>query len=224
MTRPSLLSDEDYIKQRYRRWRHTLVPFSYKQTKSVRLAQILEETGGLSSVALELGVGPGGIAAPLSRRGVRVVGIDLSAEALERAKQYCRNDDVALLRGSGFRLPFPDSSISLVYASQVLHLFDNKIRLRLMQEVRRVLRSGARFVFDMKNVWSHPLRYWMSPAKLKRRNFPSTAEVRTLLDCAGFGDVELRPGVMPGLGARQVPNVNLLRAMSHTRFFIARAS
>jgi SAM-dependent methyltransferase len=223
MTTPSSLSEEDYIRRRYERWRDMAVPFAYKHTKSVRLAQILEDTGGLAPLALELGVGPGGIAGPMSRRGMHVVGIDLSPDALMRAKEHCRGSRVTLLRGSGFALPFRDKSFPLVYASQVLHLFDNDMRLKLIEEVRRVLRPGARFVFDMKNVLTHPLRYWGSSASQKKRHFPSTAEIRTLLDRAGFGDIEIRPGVMPGLGARRVPNAAFFRALAHTRFFIARS-
>src|SRR5688572_12327590 len=191
MTTPSSLPEEDYIKRRYRRWRNLVVPFAYKQTKSVRLAQILDETGGLTSTALELGVGPGGIAGPISRRGIRIVGIDLSREALDRAKQYCQNDDVVLLCGSGFALPFKDASFPLVYASQVLHLFDDEGRLRLMLEVKRVLRPGARFVFDLKNVGSHPIRYWRSSVKRRRRNFPTSRQIQALLSRAGFTDVDI---------------------------------
>jgi SAM-dependent methyltransferase len=222
MTTPVSRLEEDYIKQRYERWRDMAVPFAYKETKSVRLAQILNQTGGLTPTALELGVGPGGIAGPMSRRGMRVVGIDLSPDALLRAKEHCRGEAVALLRGSGFALPFSDRSFPLVYASQVLHLFDNEGRLRLMREVKRVLQPGARFVFDMKNVLSHPLRYWTSTSSRKRRNFPATRELEELLRSAGFSSVEVHPGVLPGLGAVQVRNAGIFRAVAHTRFFIAR--
>ena len=222
MSTPASRSEEAYIKRRYERWRGMAVPFDYKETKSVRLAQILRDTGGLAPMALELGVGPGGIAGPMSRRGMQVVGIDLSPEALQRAKEHCRGDQVALLRGSGFALPFADQSFSLVYTSQVLHLFDNDGRLRLMREARRVLRPGARFVFDMKNFLSHPVRYWTSSAERKQRNFPGTGELEALLKEAGFASVDIRPGVLPGLGAVQVPNAALFRALAHTRFFIAR--
>jgi SAM-dependent methyltransferase len=222
MSTPSSRSEEAYIKRRYERWKGMAVPFAYKETKSLRLAQILGDTGGLVPTALELGVGPGGIAGPMSRRGMRIVGIDLSPEALQRAQEYCRQDQVALLRGSGFALPFPNESFSLVYASQVLHLFENDGRLRLMREARRVLRPGARFVFDMKNALSHPLRYWTSSVDRRQRNFPTTDEIRTLLERAGFASVELRPGVLPGLGAVRVPNLGIFRLVAHTRFFVAR--
>ena len=39
---------------------------------------------------------------------------------------------------------------------------------------------------------------------------------------AAFDDVEMRAGVMPGLGAVKVPNLPLFRSLAHTRFFIAR--
>ena len=215
-------AEETYIKERYTRWRGMAVPFVYKKTKSARLAQVLRATGGLAPRALELGVGPGGIAAPLSRNGMQIIGIDLSSEALDRAREYCRDDNVRLLRGSGFSLPFQSEVFPIVYASQVLHLFDDGGRLRLMQEVRRVLQPGGRFIFDLKNIASHPLRYWMSKAARRKRNFPATAQVQALLSQAQFVDVTIRAGVMPGFGAINVPNIPVLRAMAHTRFFIAR--
>ena len=175
------------------------VPFDYKRLKSARLAQILAETGGLPRTALELGVGPGGIAGPLSRRGVHLVGMDLSIDALRRAQEYCRSDDVVLLRGSGFSLPFSNGTFPVVYASQVLHLFENDGRLALLREASRVLEPRGRLVFDMKNVIAHAFRYLGSSPDRKRRNFPRFAEVRHLLDQAGFVNTETRPGLLPGL-------------------------
>ena len=131
---------EAYITARYERWRTMTVPFEYKRSKSERLAAILLQTGGFPKRALELGVGPGGIAGPLSHHGIRLVGMDLSIEALLRAKDHCKNDDVSLLRGSGFSLPFASGSFPVVYASQVLHLFDHDGRLALMREARNRLR------------------------------------------------------------------------------------
>ena len=215
--------EEAYIKHRYERWRDMVVPFAYKETKSVRLAQILTRTGGLASPALELGVGPGGIASPMSRRGIRVVGMDLSPDALYRAQDRCRDDEVVLLRANGFALPFQKHSFPVVYASQVLHLFDNDRRLSLMQEVRRVLQPGGRFVFDMKNVLTHAVRYWMSSSNRKRRNFPATKEILALLAQAGFAHVEVHPGVLPGVGALELPNARVFTTLAHTRFFVARS-
>jgi ubiquinone/menaquinone biosynthesis C-methylase UbiE len=199
----SELNREEFIKHRYERWRLMKVPFDYKRSKSERIAEIIRGTGGLPQTALELGVGPGGIASPLSRHGVHVVGMDLSADALLRAKDYCRDDNVSLLRGSGFALPFADNTLPLVYASQVLHLFSHDDRLALMREVHRVLEPGSRFVFDMKNVVTHAIRYLRSTPRR-------------------FADIETRPGLLPGLTVAKLPNVGILRRFAHTVFFVAR--
>ena len=214
---------ETYVVQRYEPmwgdWRPT---YGYKHVKGARLARIILDTGGLTRKALELGVGPGGIAAVLSKRGINVIGMDLSANALQRAKEHCRGENVSLMRGSGFQLPFRAASLPLVYASQVLHLFDDPGRLALMREVHRVLEPGGRFVFDMKNASSHFLRVlFRYSAERRRRNFPPQSAVLELLQQAGFSSIRRMPGVLPLVRFAGVPNSALARALSHTTFFVA---
>jgi len=215
---------DEYIKRRYERWRLMAVPFDYKRAKSNRIAEIIKDTGGLPVTALELGVGPGGIAGPMSRQGMHVFGMDLSVDALFRAKEYCRDDKVSLLLGNGFALPFADRTFPLVYASQVLHLFDHDGRLSLMREAHRVLKPNGRFVFDMKNAVTHVFRYMRSSAERKQRNFPPLGELSALLRQAGFTDVEMRPGLLPGFSTARVPNLSLFNTIAHTVFFVARKS
>lgn len=214
-------SAERYIVNRYKVWEGWDGGFDYKHAKGARLARILLETGGLAPIALELGVGPGGVAAALSRHGMRIIGVDLSPEALVRAQAHCRGENVRLMRGSGFQLPFADQSLPLVYASQVLHLFDSSKRLMLMTEARRVLRPGGRFVFDMKNLAPHVLRVFKYSAEGRRQNFPSSTHVVALLRDAGFGSVVQRPGLLPLTTRSRVPNNILSRTVAHTTFFIA---
>jgi SAM-dependent methyltransferase len=214
---------EAYIVERYAGvWQQWTQPgYQYKHAKGERVVNILRETGGLNGLVLELGVGPGGIARTVSRQGAHVVGIDLSPEALSRAKEHCRADAVTLMRASGFSLPFRNGSLPLVYASQVVHLFDAPGRLALMREVHRLLRSGGRFVFDMKNASSHLLRVARYSRERRRRNFPAQREILSLLREAGFSDVARRPGLLPVFWGARVPNNAILRALAHTTFFIA---
>ena len=223
MTQPRA-SSESHIVEQYERWSTTDVPFDYKRTKGGRIDAILQESGGRPRLALEVGVGPGGIARLLSQEGIHVVGMDLSPEALVRAQEHCRGHKVGLLRGSGFSLPFRDGTFPAVYASQVLHLFQDDGRLALMREVHRVLERNGRFVFDMKNRLAHASRYLGSTAGRKRRNFPPLATIRTLLQQAGFSDIDMRPGVLPVVGLTHVPNLSVLRWIAHTTFFVARRS
>ena len=222
MTQSDFRNAEDYVRQRYVRWRTMTIPFDYKRRKGDRLVEILMDTGGLPKTALELGVGPGGVARAVSEAGPHVIGMDLSPEALLRAREHCANVNVSLLCGSGFALPFGNGTLPLVYASQVLHLFDSRGRLSILREARRVLQPGGRFVFDMKNVASHPWRYFSSSAEKRSRNFPPRSEIASLLRDAGFGKVDVKAGLFPLLGASIPSNSRSLTSLAHTRFYVAR--
>ena len=98
---------------------------------------------------LDLGCGPGTITADLAERVApgAVVGVDPSAEVIERARVNVaeRTGGVpAGLRfevGDGYRLGFEDASFDVVHAHQVLqHLTDPVAALR---EARRVLVPGG---------------------------------------------------------------------------------
>jgi ubiquinone/menaquinone biosynthesis C-methylase UbiE len=215
-------SAEAYVTDRYRLWRGLQINFDYKQKKADRIARIMADSGGAEKVALEIGVGPAGIAVPLSRRGIKVIGMDISPDALDRARAHVGTEDVALLRGSGFSLPFATGGLSLVYASQVLHLFESPQRLALLQEIHRVLKPGGRLLFDMKNPLSHLLKYLATTPDRKRRNYPPRAEVLDLLRRSGFTRISTAAGVLPGIGPLAVPDLPVCRGLAHTTFYIAR--
>jgi SAM-dependent methyltransferase len=148
--------------------------------------------------------------------------MDLSPEGLLQAKRHCATVKVSLLQGSGFALPFRDGSLPVVYASQVLHIFDAQGRLAVMREVRRVLQPGGRFVFDMKNLATHPWRYLRTPAARRARNFPQPRTLRHLLTEAGFSRIDIQAGLFPLIGALIGPAAGPLCALAHTRFYVAR--
>jgi ubiquinone/menaquinone biosynthesis C-methylase UbiE len=212
---------EAHLVQRYRRWQ-SWDRFAYKHIKGARLVAILEETGGAARRGLEIGVGPGGVASVVSGSVGRLVGLDLSPDALVTASAHCAGLPVSLVRASGFVLPFATSSLDLVYCSQVLHLFTNATRFALMREVARVLRPDGRFVFDMKNRVAHPLQYLRASSRKRAIVYPTPVEVLTLLEASGFGEVRVFPGLLPRCRWIRVPNVALFRRLAHTRFYVAR--
>jgi ubiquinone/menaquinone biosynthesis C-methylase UbiE len=95
---------------------------------------------------LDCGCGPGSITVDVAQRiapGL-VVGIDVDAEQVERARQLASQRGLANVRfevGSAYELPFPEATFDAAYANNVLnHLGDP---LRALGEMRRVLRSGG---------------------------------------------------------------------------------
>jgi ubiquinone/menaquinone biosynthesis C-methylase UbiE len=214
-------SDEVFIANRYTHRRYWPAHFDYKKAKAARIGQIMAETGDLPSLALEVGVGQGGVAAAVSRQGIQVLGIDLSPDSIARARTHCRNENVTLLRASGFFLPFRSKSLEVVYASQVLHLFDTAGRSAILREVHRVLRPGSRFIFDMKNASTHLIKYLKRDPARRQRNYPSKSDITRLVRESGFSSVITRPGVLPLIHWTNVPNLGIFRILAHTTFFVA---
>jgi SAM-dependent methyltransferase len=86
---------------------------------------LLEATVAASGLVLEIGVGTGQLAVPLRGRGIRVVGVDLSAAMMARLRAKPRGSAVPLVRGDATCLPFADASFGGAYARWILHLIPN---------------------------------------------------------------------------------------------------
>ena len=94
---------------------------------------------------LEIGCGYGKqIRAIHQRIDARIVGLDFSPSQLELAATYLDGlDRVALVLGSGLRLPFPDQSFDLVLTSAVILHNPPPAAEAIRQEVLRVARRYA---------------------------------------------------------------------------------
>jgi ubiquinone/menaquinone biosynthesis C-methylase UbiE len=102
---------------------------------------------------LEIGFGTGHIVAALARAvgpGGTVFGIDLSDQMVRVAKQNL--DDAELLErirlrcGDAVQLPYASESMDAVFMSFTLELFDTPEIPVVLNECRRVLRTGGRIV------------------------------------------------------------------------------
>ena len=97
---------------------------------------------------LEYGCGRGGYIFDLARRGVDVVGIDISEEGIGLARQRAVTE--GLEDKVGFRVmnaeapDFPDDHFDLVYGSGILHHLDLEAAL---PELTRVIKPEGRAVF-----------------------------------------------------------------------------
>jgi SAM-dependent methyltransferase len=83
--------------------------------------------------AVDLGCGTGIAMRLVAARGVRVVGVDPSADMLMQAP----GDRI---RGDAMRLPFRNASFDLAYGAQSFHWFDPNLALA---EIARVVRPGG---------------------------------------------------------------------------------
>lgn len=106
-----------------------------------RWLPLVAEHAGAQSI-LELGCGSGRDTAVLAAAGLRVAGIDVSAEAIEEARARVPS---AQLLCQDIREPFPlaAGTVGVAVASLSLHYFDWPETMAMVERIRRQLRPGG---------------------------------------------------------------------------------
>ena len=100
--------------------------------------------------ALELGVGTGRIAIPLSRRGVRVHGIDLSPDMVAELRAKPGSDGIGVTIGD-FATTRVSGSYTLAYLvrNTIMNLTTQDGQVACLQNVAAHLQPGGRFVIEV---------------------------------------------------------------------------
>ncbi len=112
----------------------------------------LEEARRSGGPVLELGVGTGRIAIPIAADGIRVIGVDSSRGMLDVCARRAALAGVDIdLRLGDLREPPVRERVPLVICPfrSLLHMHTDKDRRAVLAAVRRLLRPGGRFVFDV---------------------------------------------------------------------------
>ncbi len=119
---------------------------------------------------LDLGCGSGENLIPLVQQGANVIGMDISPELIERARQRLSNYglDATLQVRSAYDTALPEESVDVVFSMALLHHLDLP---RVRVEIRRILRPGGRLILR------EPIRFSRTIGYL-RRLFPApTADI-----------------------------------------------
>ena len=100
--------------------------------------------------ALELGIGTGRLALPLSRRGVRVDGIELSPAMVEQLRSQPGSTDIDVTIGD-FSTTKVNGTFTLVYLvrNTIMNLTTQDAQLECFLNVERCLEPGGRFVIEV---------------------------------------------------------------------------
>jgi ubiquinone/menaquinone biosynthesis C-methylase UbiE len=110
------------------------------------VASIIAQAGEFSksSHILEIGVGTGRIALPLSDYVNRYVGLDLSRPMMNKLREKQNGEAIFLAEGDATRLPFQSKAFDGAVVVHVFHLIPNW--RDALAELKRVLRPGAMLV------------------------------------------------------------------------------
>jgi SAM-dependent methyltransferase len=114
-----------------------------------RMIEVLVDLAGSSRRALELAVGTGRVALPLSQRGVDVSGIDISESMLSRLEAKSGGDKVRVTLGDMVEVPV-EGTFPLVYvvANSLFVISKQERQVRCFQNVADHLEHGGRFLVE----------------------------------------------------------------------------
>jgi len=158
---PRSALDANDVRTAYRRWAGVYDSTFGGISASGRRAtvQVINRLPGRR--VLEAGVGTG-LSLPMYGSGKRVVGIDLSADMLERARTRVREGRIATVEAlremDAEATDFADGEFDIAVAMFVASVVPNP--LRLMAEMRRVVRPGGHLLFVNHFAAERGLRWW----------------------------------------------------------------
>ncbi|HLF03966.1 MAG TPA: methyltransferase domain-containing protein [Dehalococcoidia bacterium] len=166
---------------------------SFGRDKAIREKLIELAAPAPSEKVLDAGCGTGTLAIaikPLVGAG-EVHGIDASPEMIQVSKEKSTkvgsdiDFQVALIEA----IPFPDASFDLVTSSLMLHHLPDDLKAKGFLEIRRVLKSGGRFMAMDFAMYSHSPRCHLLSFFGHSRGESVVAKLTPMLKDAGFSDV-----------------------------------
>lgn len=162
---------------------------------------VLGLVGGEPGVrALDLSCGTGRYALALARRGLKVVGVDVSERMLRAARATARaaGCELRLVRADARALPFRAGSLDLVTIILGLEFVGEPGGV--LRECRRVLMPGGRLVVAIlarAGLWTRwrRLKRLVVPSVWRHAAFLRPAELGALLEVSGFTEPRWRGAV-----------------------------
>ncbi len=155
--------------------------------QAIRLLEIPED-----GRVLDVGCGNGWATRLMAQEAShgRVVGIDISDEMVDLARESAVLSNMEFREASAERLPFAENEFTHVFSMESLYYYGDT--LRALQEIRRVLKPGGRFgcVVDLYKE-NRPSHQWIADLKVSV-HLLSIDEYRSLFEGAGFVNVSDR--------------------------------
>ncbi len=122
--------------------------WSKKPSKSAEYANRLFNKFDITDLLI-LGIGYGRNSLPFLESGYNVSGIEISEVAIELLKKSELSNKIRLFKGSLIDMPFEDVKYDAIFSFNVLHLFNRKDRLTIMNKCKSQLNPGGLIFFTV---------------------------------------------------------------------------
>lgn len=142
--------------------------------------------GWSPSRILDFGCGTGETSRRLLERfdGAQVVGVDVSAGALEHARRHHGSAEISFFDVDSFEAP---ASFDLCYSNGAFHHIDPAQRPRVLARLRELLRPGGLLAVFENNPWNPGTRLIMRRVPFDRgAQTVDSVRMRRLVAAAGF--------------------------------------
>ncbi|MBI4043486.1 MAG: class I SAM-dependent methyltransferase [Candidatus Diapherotrites archaeon] len=142
------MNEKEFFEDFYARGKDAWQIFSnrLRTEKFEQRAQTIKgliEKHAIQGKGLDIGCGEGFIE---ERLGLKVIGLEISLEALKRARREKRMQDC--VNANAVRLPFKDKAFNFILLLETLYYHDARA---LLQEARRVCKKKGRIVLTVGN-------------------------------------------------------------------------
>ena len=151
-----------------------------------------------NTLVLDLGTGTGVLLQFLLQNNLEVIGIDFSKDMIRKANEKIGKNQGSLVLGDIENLPFQNEAFDIVSAMTTLEFVNNVEKL--LQEIRRVLKSGGQFILGVLtslSSWSfdRKIRGIISKDIFSYAKFYTYFELIKLLKGAKFSEIDIKGAV-----------------------------
>jgi phosphatidylethanolamine/phosphatidyl-N-methylethanolamine N-methyltransferase len=183
--------EEDVVKSAYRRWA-PVYDATFGKVSTVGRKHVVEVINQRRGRVLEVGVGTG-LSLADYKSDLEIVGIDLSPDMLEKARERVANDRLTHVTGlhemDASALNFPDASFDTVVAMYVMTVVPDPEKV--MRELARVTKPGGEVILVNHFSQEEGVRGWV-----ERRMAPFAEIIgwRPVFDVSrvmGCGDLQM---------------------------------
>ncbi len=120
----------------------------------------------IKGTVLDIGSGTGNFESELSKsnKNIRFVSLDSSESGIRRHKEKLPSA-VTILHDIRYPLPFPENQFEAIISNNTLYLLNNNERVRIISEIKRILKPGGLVIISNLVTGFTPLKVYLDHAK-----------------------------------------------------------